>query len=67
LQADIDDLKNWPLVSRIDDVTWRIEATRACMHTTHGHKLESVDDDGNVETIYLEMPFGLTIKIVESQ
>lgn len=67
LQADIDDLKNWPLVSRIDDITWRIEATRACMHTTHGHKLESVDDDGNVETIYLEMPFGLTIKIVESQ
>ena len=67
LQADIDDLKNWPLVSRIDDVTWRIKATRACMHTTHGHKLESVDDDGNVETIYLEMPFGLTIKIVESQ
>lgn len=61
LQEDIDDLENWPLVYRIDELTWRIEATRACMHTTHGHKLE--DTAGN--TIYLEMPFGLTITIVE--
>lgn len=59
LQGDIDDLENWPLVSRIDDVTWRIEATRACMHTTHGHKLET--EAG--ETVYLYMPFGLTITI----
>ena len=59
LQQDIDLLRNWPLVTRIDDTTWRIKATRACMHTTHGNML--VDDAEDI--LYLDMPFGLTITI----
>lgn len=62
LQGDIDLPENWPLVSRMNDNTWRIEATRACLHTLHGQKLE--DESGN--TIYLNMPFGLTATIVNA-
>lgn len=62
-QGDLDELQNWPLVSRLDEMTWRIEGNRACMHTHLGHKL--VDSDGH--TIYVNVPFGLTIEIVDAQ
>jgi len=45
------------VVTRVDDYSWRIEGEWACLATNLGHKLE--DAAGN--TIYLRMPFGLTI------
>jgi hypothetical protein len=45
------------VVTRIDDFTWRIQGEWACLHTNLGHKLV----DGAGDTVYLRMPFGLTI------
>jgi hypothetical protein len=45
------------VVTRIDEFSWRIEGEWACLHTHLGHKLENAE--GN--TVYLQMPFGLTI------
>jgi len=45
------------VVTRVGQYTWRIEGEWACLHTNLGHKLE----DSAGDTIYLRMPFGLTI------
>lgn len=55
-------------VTRVGDANvWRIEATRACLHTNLGQKLQDVNPDtGELETVYLQLPFGLTIVAVDS-
>ena len=45
------------LLTRVDEYTWLIEGDKACLHTWGGTKL--VDTSG--ETVYLDMPFEITI------
>lgn len=45
------------VVTRVDEYTWRVVGQTACLHTNLGYKLENTAG----ETLYLQMPFGLTL------
>lgn len=48
------------LVTRVDQHTWRVEGTKACLHTQYGDiLLDSESPDG--DALYLTIPFGLTL------
>jgi hypothetical protein len=64
LQGDADP-EGMATVTNLGNGVWRIEGTQACLHTWLGNKLKDSDSPNEPATL-LNMPFGLTIRDVET-